>query len=103
MFSRIVTQLLELQIPLFLLLVLEIEIETDFVEPSVSLEIHYANFEGMTLILDPIGQLLVFLEAFWHFTCNTGRATGGVLVGVFKMKVKWSTAKNNSQSPCFSL
>ncbi len=98
MFYIIVTKLLELKVPAFLvLLVLGIEHETNFVEPPLSFRIHFAIFEAFTLRVDPIAQLLVFLVPLWHITCKSGREIGGVLVGVFKMKVKWLTAQTNSQ------
>jgi hypothetical protein len=45
MFSIVITQLLELQIPFFLVrLVIKSEIETNFVEPPFSFLIHFAIF-----------------------------------------------------------
>jgi hypothetical protein len=86
MFYIIVTQLLELQIPVFLIvLVLGTEIETNFVEPPFSFRIHYAIFEVRTLPIDPSSQLWVKAVACWHSTCKAGRETGGVLVAI-KMK-----------------
>jgi hypothetical protein len=101
MFRIKIKQLLEPQMPVFLI-VLEIEYETDFVEPHFSFRIHSGSFEGYTLPVDPIGQCRVFLVILWNIACNSGRAAGGVLEGVLKMKVKRSTAQNNSQLPCFS-
>jgi hypothetical protein len=47
MYSIIVSQLLELQIPVFLnLLVFDIELETNFVEPPFSFWIHFAIFKA---------------------------------------------------------
>jgi hypothetical protein len=50
--------------------------------------IHFAIFEACTLRADPIAQFWVFLVSLWHIACNAGIETGGVLVGVFKMKAK---------------
>jgi hypothetical protein len=85
MFSIIVTQLLELRIPSFLiLLVFGIEIETNFVEHPFSFRAHCASFEDEplivdpdgSLIVDPIAQLRVLRVPPWHFTCNSGREAG---------------------------
>jgi hypothetical protein len=74
MFSIIITQLLELQIPCFLVrLVLGIELETNFVEPSFSFRIHSASFEACTLPTDPTIQLRDFLVPFSHIACNSRR------------------------------
>jgi hypothetical protein len=98
----IVMQLLELEIPVYLVrlalaIETEREIETNFVEPPFSFRNRSAIFEGFSLIVDPRAQWRVFLVSLWHIACNAGRETGGVSVGVFKMKVKRSTAQNNSQ------
>jgi hypothetical protein len=91
MFSRIVTQFLVLQIPVFLVrLVIEsaIEIETDFVEPPFSFRNHSTDLEVCTLIFAPFAQFRVFLVPSWHIAYNAGRATGGVLVGGIQDEVK---------------
>jgi hypothetical protein len=94
-FFIIVMQLLELQIPMFReRLILDIELEINLVKLPFSLRIHSASFEDGTLRVDPIAQ---FQAPLWHFTCNARRETNAVLVEVFKMKVKRSTAQNNSQ------
>jgi hypothetical protein len=98
MFSIIGLQLLELQIPVFLIvLVVGIVIETYFVKHPFSFLIHFAISEACTLMVDPPGQFRVFLIRFWHFTWNTGGETGGVLMGVFKIKIKRLIAQTNSQ------
>jgi hypothetical protein len=92
MFSRIVTQLLELQLPGFLVRLAIIE--TNFVEPPSSFRNHSADLELCTLINDPFAQFRVFLVPVWHIACNSRRETGGgVSGGIFKMKVKRSTTK----------
>jgi hypothetical protein len=78
-------------------LVLEIELETDFVEPRFSFRVQSVIFEEVTLTEDPIAQLRACLVHLWSIVCNARQKTGGVLVGVFKMKVILSTAQNNSQ------
>jgi hypothetical protein len=90
MFYIIITQLIELQIPLFL----AVELETNFLKPTFSFLIHHAVFEECTLLVDPSAQFWVFLVPEWHTACNSGRRQGGTLVGVFKMKAKRSTAPN---------
>jgi hypothetical protein len=85
MYAIIVAQLLELQIPFFVLrlVVSRFESETNFVEPPFSYMVHFAIFEACTLRADPIGQFRVFLVPSWHIACNPKkRAVGGVLVGV---------------------
>jgi hypothetical protein len=94
MFSIIITQLHELQIPVFLVrLALGIEIETNFVEHPFSFLAHVAVSKEGTLSVDPIAQFRVFLVLSWHIACNAGKERGGVLVGVSKMKVTRSTAQ----------
>jgi hypothetical protein len=86
MFFIIVTQLLELQIPVFLIglaLALVIEIKTNFVEHPFSFRIHFAISGACTLIADPIAQCQVFLVYMSHFICNAGKESGEVLVWVF--------------------
>jgi hypothetical protein len=71
MIFTIVLQLLELQIPVFLVpLVLGIERKTNFVEPLFSFQAHFALSEACTLIVDPTAQLW---DKAWHFTCNARR------------------------------
>jgi hypothetical protein len=83
MFSVIVTQLVELQIPQFLVrLVLGIEIKTNLVEPPFSFLIHSTILEACTLCNDPLAQCRVKAIPFWHSTCNAGREDGRVLVEV---------------------
>jgi hypothetical protein len=62
------TQLLELQIPLFLvrLFLGEIERETNLVKLRFSFRIHFAISEQCTLSNDPSAQLWVFLVFIWH-------------------------------------
>jgi hypothetical protein len=87
MFFIIVTKLLQLRIPYFLVrFVLDIDLKTNFVEPSFSFQIHFAVFEVSTLIADPNAQLWVVNVRLWHFSYMSGGETGGMLVGVFKMK-----------------
>jgi hypothetical protein len=82
MFSITITQLLELQIPTVLVRHdLGMEIETNLVEFRSSFRLHSTFLEDGTLIADPVAQFQVFLVLLWHFTCNSGRETGGVLVG----------------------
>jgi hypothetical protein len=57
------------------------EVEKYFVELLFSLRIHYSFFEDGTLLLDPTAQCWVKAAPVWHFTCNSGREEGGVLVG----------------------
>jgi hypothetical protein len=67
------------------------EVEANFIEPLFLFWIHI-SFQ--TLRLDPFPQLWFILVPLWHISCKSGRETGGVLVRVFKMKVKQSTAQN---------
>jgi hypothetical protein len=90
----IAMQLLEMQLPGF---VVQIELESNLVEPLFSFLIHFASFEAFTLSVDPSAQWRVFLELDWHISCNSGTEISGVLVGVFKMKIKRLIAQNNSQ------
>jgi hypothetical protein len=85
MFFIIVTQLLELQVPVFLI---GFEIETNLVEFRCSFRLHSFFLEYETLLIDPVGQCRVFLVLSWHFTCNAGREEGRVLVEAFKDKGK---------------
>jgi hypothetical protein len=86
MFYIIVTQLLELQIPDFLIgLILGTEIETNFVEPPFSFRIHYVIFEVRALPIDPSSQLWVKAVAFRHIACKSGRDRWSVSGGI-KMK-----------------
>jgi hypothetical protein len=75
MFFIIVMQLLELQIPILVHLVLETELETNLVQLRFSFVIQFAIFEGYTLRLDPSAQFCVFLVLMWHITFNSGRDT----------------------------
>jgi hypothetical protein len=100
MFFIVVLQPLELAIPLFLVSLVQeigIEIESNFVEHAFSFRIQFASFEEYTLRADPSAQLWVFLVLPWHIAYNTGRATVGVLVALFKTKLNRSTAQKNSQ------
>jgi hypothetical protein len=91
-FSIIVLQLLELEIPIFLVrLVLDREFKTNLVELCFSFKIHSTFFEGGTLRVDPMAQGSV---PVWHFTYSTG----SIISIVFKDDGKTlSTAQNNSQ------
>jgi hypothetical protein len=80
MFFIIFTQLIKLQIPNILVRhALGIEIEPNFFELLSSFRIHFAVFEACTLKVDPFAQFRVFRVLLWHFTCNVGRNTCGVL------------------------
>jgi hypothetical protein len=69
MFSIKVLQLLELQIPIFLVrLVLDREDKTNLVEPRLSFNIHSTFFKDGTLRADPAAQLRVKAVPVWHFT-----------------------------------
>jgi hypothetical protein len=94
-FFTIVLQLIELQIPVSLVrIVLEFENETNFVQHPFSFRIHFAFSEGFTLRADPLAQCS--LVVLCHIAYNTRRETVGVS-GVFKRKIRWLTAPNNSQ------
>jgi hypothetical protein len=98
MYFIIFTQLIKLRIPNFLVcLDLGIESKPNFFQLLNSFRIQFAFSEDRPLIANPTAQFPVFLVLKWHFTCNVGRDICGVLVGVFKMKVKQSAAQNNSQ------
>jgi hypothetical protein len=74
MFSMIVLQLLELQIPSFLLrLVPDREFKTNLEQLLFSFRIHSAIFEQVTLPLDPTAQLWVKAVVVRHFKCNSRR------------------------------
>jgi hypothetical protein len=78
MFFTIVTQPLEVQIPI---LAMSRENETNLIELLFSFLIHFAIFEECTLIVDPHGPLRVFLVLHWHIACKFGREREEVLVG----------------------
>jgi hypothetical protein len=82
MFSIIILQLLELHIPIFLFrLVPKREFKTKLVELRFSFSVHSAILEEGTLLAHPLPQSWVKAVAAWHSTWNSGRETGGVLVG----------------------
>jgi hypothetical protein len=65
-FSMIVLQLLEMEIPIFLVcLVLDREFKTNLVELSFSFKIQFTFFEDGTLLVDPRAQWSV---SAWYFT-----------------------------------
>jgi hypothetical protein len=77
MFSLIALQLLELEIPIFLVsLVLDREFKTNLVELCFSFKIHSTFFEDGALRVDPSAQ---WSGPVWHFTYNAGREEGRVL------------------------
>jgi hypothetical protein len=81
----IVLQLLELQIPFFVVgLVLDREFKTNLGELRFSFNIHFVIFEEGTLPLDPTAQFYVKAVTLRHFTYNAGRVDGRVLVEGFK-------------------
>jgi hypothetical protein len=81
MFSKIVLQLLELQIPVFFH---GIEIETNFVEHPFSFLVQFSTSEDSTLIVEPFAQWRVFLAHEWHTVCNSGKRQMESLVGIFQ-------------------
>jgi hypothetical protein len=98
MFFIIVLQSCELQIPFPLVrFVGEIKLETNFVEHRFSFRIHYALSEACPLIVHPSTQLWGFLVLPWHIAYNALRKKVGVLVVIFKTKIKRSISHNNSQ------
>jgi hypothetical protein len=84
MFFIIVTQLLELQIPILVHLVLATELEANFVEHPFSFVIHYAIFEDSALRVNSSAQFRVFPVPSWHIACNSGREVGELLGGYWK-------------------
>jgi hypothetical protein len=77
--------------------ILDFESEINFVEHPFSFRIDFSSYKACTLLVDPTAQLWVFLVPVWHIAYNAGGQTGGLLVRVFKMKIKRSTVQNNSQ------
>jgi hypothetical protein len=63
----IFTQLIKLRIPKYLVChALGIEFEPNFFELLSSFRIHFAVFEGDTLIVDPIAKFRVFRVPSWN-------------------------------------
>jgi hypothetical protein len=78
MLYMIILQLLELQIPLFLVrLVLHRKFKTNLVELRFSFKVHSTFFEDGTLPPDPTAQLWVKAVTLWNITCKSGRETVG--------------------------
>jgi hypothetical protein len=81
-FSIIILQLFELQIPIFLArFVLNRCFKTNLVKLRFSFHSQFAILEDFTLLLDPTAQLWVKAVTLQHFTCNARREAGRELVG----------------------
>jgi hypothetical protein len=80
MFYSIVTQLLELRIPLFRLVLSNREFKTNLVEHPLSFRAHFATFEACALPVNPSAQLWTNVTA-WHIACNSARDTDGSVSG----------------------
>jgi hypothetical protein len=83
------TQLIKVRNPKCLVrLGLVLNRETNLVELSFPLNIHFTILEECALFIDLTAQFWVLLVPVWHFTCKSGRKTCGVLVRVFKDESK---------------